>query len=100
MTDSDIRTYRATSIHQALQMVEEELGRDAVILHVSGKQLHGHDTHYFAFVINNWATTAALSLFQPPDVEPFNTLIDNRSHILGPRLMNTGVGGARRRREP
>ena len=33
MTDSDIRTYRATTIHQALQMVEEELGRDAVILH-------------------------------------------------------------------
>ncbi|GIT27967.1 MAG: hypothetical protein Ct9H300mP1_00130 [Planctomycetaceae bacterium] len=33
MTDSDIRTYRATTIHQALQMVEEELGRGAVILH-------------------------------------------------------------------
>ena len=33
MTDSDIRTYRAATIHQALQMVEEELGRDAVILH-------------------------------------------------------------------
>ena len=33
MTDSDIRTYRATTIHQALQMVEEELGREAVILH-------------------------------------------------------------------
>ena len=33
MTDSNIRTYRATTIHQALQMVEEELGREAVILH-------------------------------------------------------------------
>ena len=33
MTDSYIRTYRATTIHQALHMVEEELGRDAVILH-------------------------------------------------------------------
>ncbi|GIS58007.1 MAG: hypothetical protein CM1200mP2_02320 [Planctomycetaceae bacterium] len=33
MTDSDIRTYRATTIHQGPQMVEEELGREAVILH-------------------------------------------------------------------
>jgi len=33
MTDSDVRTYRASSINEALRMVENDLGRDAVILH-------------------------------------------------------------------
>jgi len=33
MTDSDVRTYRATSINEALRMVENDLGHDAVILH-------------------------------------------------------------------
>jgi len=40
MTDSDIRTYRAASIHQALRMVEDDLGRDAVILHT--RQIEQH----------------------------------------------------------
>ena len=33
MTESDVRTYRASSINEALRMVESDLGRDAVILH-------------------------------------------------------------------
>ena len=33
MTDSDVRTYRAATIHEALRMIETDLGRDAVILH-------------------------------------------------------------------
>ena len=33
MTESDVRTYRASSINEALRMVENDLGRDAVILH-------------------------------------------------------------------
>ena len=33
MTNSDVRTYRAETIHEALKLVEADLGRDAVILH-------------------------------------------------------------------
>jgi|GEM_PF-4107619 len=32
MTHSDVRTYRAASIQEALQMVEQDLGFEAVIL--------------------------------------------------------------------
>ncbi|MEC9010189.1 MAG: flagellar biosynthesis protein FlhF [Planctomycetota bacterium] len=33
MTDPDVRTYRAATIHEALRLLENDLGRDAVILH-------------------------------------------------------------------
>ena len=33
MTDSDVRTFRAATIHEALRMIEDDLGREAVILH-------------------------------------------------------------------
>ncbi len=33
MTTSDVRTYRAETIHDALKLVEADLGREAVILH-------------------------------------------------------------------
>ena len=33
MTDPDVRTYRAATIHEALRLLENDLGREAVILH-------------------------------------------------------------------
>ena len=41
MTDPDVRTYRAATIHEALRLLESDLGRDAVILHTRQIETRG-----------------------------------------------------------